>query len=195
MGLYIKDEDIRVRLLGKVKFTDDEDDENRMHVSLLRRLIEEAEGEVEFDLSPRYATPFTTWEGLRFDKLLTRPADRRTSNVLRTLCELMACVRVLETDFGRGSNVNGEAYAERLRARYNDLIEKIMARKEDGSGTGWKYPPLPGLKLAYHNSAADDGFQGMVIVTSNSTTDDYPSQTINDPGANWLTGLIPEAYD
>lgn len=181
MGLYIKDDDVKVRLLGKVKFTEDDCDENAMSIKLLKRLIEESEGEVEFDLSPRYETPFTTRDGLKFDKLPARP----TRELLRTMCELKACVRVLETDFGRGSAINGEAYAEQLRKRYDTMLERIMARKEDGSGTGWKYPPLINLKLNYFNTEADDGFQGMVLSTSDNDTGSYPYKTINDPGSNW----------
>lgn len=191
MGLYIKDEDVKIRLLGKVKFTEDDCDQNAMSIKLLRRLIEEAEGEVEFDLSPRYATPFITFDGQRFDKLPARP----TREIIRTLCELKACVRVLETDFGRGSAINGEAYAERLRARYTSILDRVMARKEEGSGTGWKYPPLISLKLNYFNSESDDGFQGMVLTTNpGGDSGSYPSRTINDPSASWYNPGLDEDW-
>ncbi len=39
MGLYINREDVRVRLIGKVRFTEDEDEENKMSMRLLDRLI------------------------------------------------------------------------------------------------------------------------------------------------------------
>lgn len=182
MGLYIKEDDVKVRLLGKVKFTDVESDQNAMQIKLLRRLIEEAEGEVEFDLSPRYETPFVTITGDKFEKLPARP----TREILRTLCELKSCIRVLETDFGRGTSINGTAYSESLQKRYDAILEKVMARKEEDSGTGWKYPPLLDLKRNYFNTEADDGFQGMVISTSNrGERDSYPYETINDPSSNW----------
>lgn len=181
MGLYVKDDDVKIRLQGKVKFTEDECEENKMHVKLLRRLIEEAEGEVEFDLSPRFATPFVRYDDAKFDKLPARP----TKEIIRTLCELKSVIRVLETDFGRGTAINGEAYAEKQRDRYKALLDKIMARKEEGSGTGWKYPPLLDLKLNYFNKEADDGFQGMVLTTEGNESGSYPSKTINDPASNW----------
>lgn len=181
MGLYIKENDVKVRLAQKVRFTEDDNDKNAMPIALLKRLIEEAEGEVEFDLSPRYATPFVGRSDEAFSKLPARP----TREILRTICELKACIRVLETDFGKGSSINGDAYAEKLRDRYTKIVDRIMERKEEGSGTGWKYPPLLNLKPNYFNTESDDGFQGMVLSTSSRESDSYPYRTINDPGLNF----------
>lgn len=186
MGLYISDEDVKVRLIGKVRFTDDMEEKGKMHILLLRRLISEAEGEVEYDLSPRYEAPFVTIDGGRFQSL----PDRPTRNILRMLCELKACIRVIETDFGSGTAVSGDKYAEVLKKRYDSMLKQLIQRKggEDDEQTGWKYPPLPGLKLAYFNMAADDGFAGMVLSTS-SGDGSYPHAQINDPSENWINGL------
>jgi hypothetical protein len=65
---YITNQDVEIRLIGKVRFTDDLEDENRFPRKLLQRLIKEAEGAVERDLSPRYAAP---WKYPPMDYLLT----------------------------------------------------------------------------------------------------------------------------
>lgn len=189
MGLYITDEDVKVRLIGKVRFTDDIEEKGKMHTLLLRRLIEEAEGEVEQDLSPRYAVPFVTESGARFRELPLRP----TRNILRTLCELKAVIRVLETDFGSGTAVNGEKYSEKLEKRYTNIIKDLLARKggKEDEQTGWKYPPLVGLKLNYFNLHADDGYAGMVLSTS-SGDGAYPRAQINDPSENWTNAVFDD---
>lgn len=183
MGLYVKDEDVRIRLIGKVRFTEDDNEENKMHILLLRRLINEAEGQVEHDLSPRYATPFQTDAAEPFKKLPLRP----TQEILRTLCELQSVIRVLETDFGRGSAVNGDEYAGKLRERYKEILDKLLARKDESKhegAQGWMYPPLLGLRLNYFNTEADDGYAGMVLSTSQGDGS-YPQTRINDPSETW----------
>ena len=178
MGLYISLEDVRLRLIGKVRFTDSETDENKMPETLANRLIAEAEGQVEYDLSPRYLAPFQTDAGESFAKLPERP----TKNFLRTMCELMACIRILETDFGSGTAIDGEKYAEKLRARYDMMVRDLLLRKTDGGteALGFARPPLTGLKLNYMNELADDGFMGSVLVTSRGDGA-YPAIQINDP--------------
>lgn len=189
MGLYIRDEDVKVRLIGKVRFTDDFEDENRMHILLLKRLINEAEGQVEQDLSPRYEAPFVTDAGDAFRNLPERP----TKEILRTLCELQAVIRVLETDFGKGTVVDADNYAKQYRERYQEIINKLLKRKEEGYSTqvGWLYPPLSGLKLNYMNTEADDGYSGMVLSTSESDGD-YAASRINDPAETFLNQRIED---
>lgn len=178
MGLYINREDVRVRLVGKVRFTEDEDEENKMSFRLLDRLINEAEADVELDLSTRYAAPFQTVDGQPFLKLPTRP----TREILRTLCELKAVIRVLETDFGAGTVVDAAKYAESISSRYQKMLDKHMAKKKEG--LGWLYPPLPGLAFNYMNTEADDGYAGMVLSTS-SGRGDFASERMNDPSQSW----------
>lgn len=177
MALYIRFEDVRLRLVGKVRFTDniDDDDATRMPVALANALINEAESDVELDLSPRYYAPFQTDSGGSFGSLPQRP----TRTILRTLCELKAVMRILDTDFGRGTAVNGEDYYTTTAKRYKDLLDRVMKTHENGFG--YVYPPLPGLKLNYQNEAADDGFKGQVLHHSNHQSGDYAAEQINDP--------------
>lgn len=185
MPLYITTDDVEVRLQGKVRFTDDLEDENKMSRKLLKVLIDEAEADVEQDLSQRYETPFKAQADTAFKTL----PDRPTKLFIQTLCRLKATLKVLETDFGRGSVVNGDAYAEKLKIRYEEMVQKMMARKE--SGAGWKFPPLPELKFAWHNTEADDGYVGMLI---HSTRGDggYPGAQINDPSENYWSGEVDD---
>lgn len=188
MARYINRADIKVRLEGKVKFDPTGADPSKMSDALLDRLISEAESQVELDLSPRYEVGF---KGICDESFTTLPT--MTRDMIRTLCELQSVIRVLETDFGRGTSVDGERYSKPLGDRYKDYIEnkllkKKMAKEDDESGQ-WKYPPLPNLKLAYFNTEADDGYMGMVINTSRGIGS-YPIEQINSPGENWWTGVI-----
>lgn len=188
MGLYIKQQQVEIRLAGKVRFTDDVDDENLMPYSLLRRLIAEAEGQVEFDLSPRFEAPFQTYDGKPFNQLPERP----TKEYLRTLCEVQSVIRVLETDFGRGA-VSAEDYTKSLADRYKVMLDKVIARRNDDDDQNqWKYPPLRDLRLAYHNTEADDGFRGMVINTSDKES--FAQNQINSPGATFWNVTFSDIY-
>jgi hypothetical protein len=183
MGLYIQAEAVTLRLIGKVQFTTDLNDENKMPMALLNRLINEAEAQVEFDLSPRYMAPLQTDGGQPFSLLPTRP----TAEFLRTLCELKAVTRVLQTDFGRGSAVNGDEYYKSIESQYNKMTKQQLAKDPSGK---FVYPPLPSLKLNYMNSAADDGFSGMVLThSSDAGAADFAERHINNPSETfWNPG-------
>lgn len=193
MGLYINLQAVKDRLVGKVRFTDADDpgDTGRMPVKLANRLIAEAEGQVEQHLSPRYAAPFQTDSGDPFDKVPERPSRE----IIRTLCELQACMRVLETDFGAGSATDGDKYQKNLAKRYEMMRNSLLAKKDSGNSQGWKYPPLPGLRLNYMNTRADDGYAGMVIVASGSSSQGFATGQINDPSANWWNGWPSDDCD
>ncbi len=186
MPAYIKFEDVRLRLIGKVRFDDDTEAaeaSGRMPKALANRLIDEAEGQVEQDLSPRYAAPFAHKTTGLFKDL----PDRPTKNIIRTLCELKACIRILETDFGEGTSVDGEKYIKRIEARYTKIIkENVLAKPDDDykASRQWSFPPLPDLKLNWFNTKADDGYAGMIHVVS-SGDGDYPSKQIDDPSESW----------
>ena len=187
MGQYITFEQVRVRLISKVQFTESETDENKMNILLANRLISEAEGQVELDLSPRYLAPFQTSDGAAFGKL----PDRPTKEVLTTICELQAVMKILDTDFGRGSAVDGSKYYEKLEQRYKNMVSKLLEMR-DGYGSGWKYPPMPGLALNFQNAMADTGFTGSVLITGvGGDSDSYPSRRINNPAMTfwgWASG-------
>lgn len=185
MPLYTRLDQVKVRLLGKVRFATDEDDpedENLMSIALAKRLINEAEGQVEQDLSPRYFAPFQTCDGRPFGTLPLRP----TQEVLTTLCELQSVIRILETDFGRGSVANGDKYAEALRKRYDGIINhRILSLKPD-SYLNWRFPPLTGLRLAPHNSRADDGYSGTPMhINPSGDSASFPADRMNDPSESY----------
>lgn len=187
MPAYIKFEDVRLRLIGKVRFVDDiDEDENRMPVALAIRLIDEAEGQVEQDLSPRYAAPFIHSTVGTFDAL----PDRPTKNIIKTLCELKATIRILETDFGAGSAVDGAKYISTLSLRYKDIVDgKILAKfgSDYDSSKQWKFPPLPSLKKNWFNTS-DDGFAGVGPLVTSESDGDYPEKQMNDPADSFFFG-------
>lgn len=190
---YIKPSDVETRLLGKVRFTDDETDEKQFQRRLLKRLIAEGNGQVERDLSSRYYSPFQcvdpsnrlgTLGDSSFEKL-----PSTTKETLRTLCELMGVLRVLETDFGRGGGNDAKAYRESTQKRYDTMIAREL-KKRDGmeSAPGeWHYPPLKDLYLADQNAVGDDGFAGAILVTSRGDGD-FPADRITDPSESFATG-------
>lgn len=178
MPLYCKYESVRQRLEGKVSFTDDPENENAMTVGLAKRLMNEAEGQLEMDLSPRYMAPFQSETGQPFGTLPVRP----TQEVITTLAELLSCIRILETDFGRGSAVNGEAYSKKLEERYRSIVDKYLLALKDESYQNWKLPPLPGMRLNFQNNEADNGYSGVILKTgSGGFGDSFPRQQINNP--------------
>jgi hypothetical protein len=196
MPLYTTFSAIRDRLRGKVRFSDqddvDHDDENYFPKRLALNLIDEAEGQVELHLSPRYTAPFQTDAGAPFAQLPIRP----TIQLLKTMAELQACMRILETDFGSGTAMEGDKYTKSLAKRYDELVKQLLAKKQDRGvdSSGWMYPPLPGLKLNYMNNQADDGFMGQVIVASGSPQGGYPATQMNSPSENFWTGF-PAGWD
>ena len=187
MGIYIKESDVQIRLIGKVRFTEDLKDENKMSLQLLRRLVSEAEGEVELDLSPRYSAPFVTDAGQPFAHLPARP----TQETLRTLCELKAVCRVLETDFGSGTIVDASKYKEPQETRYKQIKDKLLEIRPN-SRNAFRYPPLPGLQLNYMNTEADDGYAGEIHVTSEHPQGGYPATRISSPGDNYWNGTLDD---
>lgn len=190
MGVYVDIDEIKPYLVGKVRFTNDISDSNNMQESFADELISEAEAEVEHDLSPRYLQPFQTDAGEAFSKLPAKP----TKFMIKLLCKLKSVIRILETDFGTGSAVEGEKYKHGIKTRYDELIEKLLCKKSEKDGeyvAGFKYPPLPGLRLNYMNETADDGFAGAVLVSTQGDGG-YPSKQINDPSENWWNGRIDD---
>lgn len=185
MPLYIALADIEIRLIGKVKFTDDLTDENKMPRALALRLIDEAEGEIEYRLSQRYAIPFVSILDGTFASLPARP----TSEQLRTLCELEAVRRILQTDFGKGSAASGDAYAKDVAEDIEKRIERLIGCLDEKTRGRYRFPPLPDLKLAAHNSMGDDGFAGQILVTG-SGRGSYPAGEINNPAETFYNGEV-----
>lgn len=188
MGKYVTNEEILLRLRNKVKVTENPDDpgeQNKMSLAFLNRLVLEAESQVEMDLSPRYAAPFTGRAGETFAKL-----PETTKNYIKTLCEAQGVIKILETDFGRGTVTDSSKYTERLDKRYNDMVDKHLKLREKSFNL-WKYPPFPNLALATFNTA-DTGFVGIAFSDSQFDRGDFPSKQINSPGENLFNGFIDE---
>lgn len=195
MPRYISFEDVRLRLIGKVRFTEDEADENKMNSSLVRRLIDESESEVELDLSVRYFVPFQGYNGESFSTLKSNSEYFGAWNIIKTLCELKAVSRVLETDFGSGTTVDASKYIAKIDARYDKILNDRVLKKRTTDGSEdqqWFHPPLKGLRSAVHNSQADDGYIGMVLDSSRGDGG-YPAIQINDPSENWWNGVLDES--
>lgn len=188
MPIYIRLEDVKIRLIGKVQFTENEFEQNRFPDALAKRLINEAEGDVEMDLSPRYFAPFQTEDGKPFSSLPPRP----TQEYIRTLCELKAVSRILETAFGSGGVVNPETYKKSIDDRYAEMIKRTLDKL---SNSKWVYPPFPKIKLNYFNESADDGYVGTVINTHNSTGTDYPAKVSNNPALGYYHGGYNNYYN
>lgn len=186
MPIYIATTDVESRLIGKVKFTDDDTEENKMPRSLLSDLVDEAEAEIEFRLSQRYDVPFVTDDGLPFANLPARP----TGEQLKTLIKLEAVRRVLQTDFGRGSFASGDEYAKGITEDIEKRIERLTATFKDEMAR-FKYPPLPGLRLAAHNMEADSGFAGQIYVTS-SGYGAFAAHQQNSPGETVFNGFVED---
>lgn len=180
LNKYVTLSQVMMRLEGKVRFTEDVLDEGRMYNGLAEALIDEAEGQVELDLSERYYAPFQPTGGGTFADL----PDRPTKQVLSSLCLAQAVMKILDTDFGMGGSIDSSKYYEAIQKRYKTMLRQIVA-KRDGVGSGWKYPPLPGLKLNYQNAAADDGFAGAVLVAGGSDSGSYPADQVNNPALNF----------
>jgi hypothetical protein len=183
---YITNQDVEIRLIGKVRFTDDLEDENRFPRKLLQRLIKEAEGAVERDLSPRYAAPFQHADTGKFADL-----PDTTRETLRTMCELMAVIRVLGNDFGRGTVSNGGEFKDEQQRLYDGMRARELAKHHDGSVGQWKYPPMDYLLTSAQNSQ-DDGFHGVIVVSDNGDDAAFPGKQITDPAETFWNGKIDE---
>lgn len=188
MGRYVKEADIEARLAGKVRLTDDPENEpDRMPRKLLEQLIDEAESQAEVDLSERYAAP---WQPIAGGAFATLP-DHPTRRMLVQLVRLQCVVRVLETDFGSGSATDGDKYKGAVERRYRKDLETLLEKRDGVNGGTQQYrrPPLPGLKLAAGNALADNGFMGAILSTS-SGDGDYPGKQINDPSEQFWGGEL-----
>ena len=175
--------DVELRLRGKVRFCDDENDENRFPRKLLERLCMEGERRVERDLSQRYAAPFQGTNGEAFATL-----PETTQETLRTMSELRGVMLVLMTDFGRGTANDASVFMKQQQKLYDDMLERETEQMNEGAYGAWKYPPLEGLKTSDRN-ATDDGTAGAILVTSRMDGEsDYPLKQITDPSHNFMTG-------
>lgn len=190
MGKYATVDAIQKRLEGKVKFAaPGVQDANKMSLDLLNALIGEGESQLEIDLMMRYEMPF---QGMNGEAFSTLPDTTKTA--LKTLSELICVIRVLETDFGRGTSANADKYTEMLQKRYDKFVNTLVERRKvNGEETlEWLRPPLPGIKAAYCNQG-DSGFRGRAHNTTTiSHEPDYAIQQINSPGEDFFNGSLDQ---
>lgn len=187
MGKYCTAEAVKIRLEGKVKFdVPGGVDPNKMSLALLNVLIEEAESQLELDLMDRYDIPLQRIDCRPFSEL-----PETTRITLKNLAELVSILRVLETDFGRGTSANSEKYTEKTQKRYDDVVLRLMEKQEETKNTShkWKRAPLNGLKVAYNNTG-DNGFRGRVMTTTTIHHEDYALKQINSPAENIFNNLF-----
>lgn len=179
MPRYTKFEAVQIRLQGKIKFTDDpEENPNRMGMQLAKHLICEAEAQVEVDLSTRYAIPFQTIKGEPYSAL-----PIHTKLVISGMCVVMSAIRILETDFGRGGAISSDDYMSDLEERYNSWLKKLVLVKKNSYNT-WAYPPLDGLKNSYFQKSTDSGFMGQIYVDS-KFGNDFAANRVHDPSQSF----------
>lgn len=182
---YHSRQDVELRLLGKVRFTDDLEDANKFPRKLLDRLMREAEGQLERDLSQRYAAPLRSATTGTFDAL-----PSTTKETLRTMAELMSVIRVLGNDFGRGTTNDGAAFKAEQQRLYDGMLTRETKRRQDDAVGQWAYPPMVDLLTCDQNSQ-DDGFHGVIINTSNQDgRTDFPNKQVTDPSENFYNGII-----
>lgn len=182
---------VQVRLANKVQFqTDDTLLEGQLPNQLLGQLICDAETEVEQDLRIRYAIPFQSKVTGQFVDL-----PDHSQRALRVAVDLMAVIKILETDFGRGTHVNAEDYFETSKKHYDEYIQKLLGNQPDQKGRQMnnykRPPPLEQVRLAKSNREADDGYAGMIINTDASRHDSasYAAQQVNDPSRSYVNTL------
>ena len=183
MGQYITAAEVKERLLGKVRFATDDLDENAVSSGLLAQLIEESESEVELRLSVRYEAPFVGDNGEAFSTLPTH-----TQAQIKMLARIESCRRILGMDFGRGTPTEGAKYRESLDRDWETRLERLVEYREGQFGH-FKYPPLPSLRLAAHNSESDDGYAGRILVTSDNPGN-YAGVQMASPGETIWNGTL-----
>ena len=185
--LYTTFQSVKLRLTNKVQFQADDNkvEDGELPNDLLSQIIQDAETAVEMDLRSRYAVPFRSKSKNTWDAL-----PDHTKRAIRQAVDYKAVAIVLDTDFGRGTKVDGEPYSNKFTKMYNDQIQLLLGR--DSIGRNDKIdrhkvaPPLEDLLLAASNSKADDGFRGMVLNSDpRERAVTYAEEQLNDPSTSW----------
>jgi len=183
---YANVAEVKSLLIGKVRFGDDDTDPNKLGPKLFTQLINEAEMQVELHLSKRYQTPFVGISNEPFLKI-SNPSTRM---IIATVAKLQSVMRILETDFGRGSAVAGDEYYKGVEKRYEKMLDTLIGEREDSHG--YKWPPLQGLQLNWANKQGDDGYPGAVLNSSRDMGPTYATGQINDPSQTFWNGGLDD---
>lgn len=184
MAKYVRIDEIKKFLANKVRFAAAGDnDENKISKQFLDTLVNQAESQFEIDLMSRYLLPLQGPNGT-FAEL-----PDSTRYILIAAAEMLCVIRILETDFGRGTSVNGDKYTSALQKRYEGMVNQLTEIKKDSYST-WLRPPLPELALAYCNQG-DSGFRGKIHNTTTLSHEaDYAYKQINSPGETLFDGWL-----
>jgi len=188
--LYTTFDSVKVRLTNKVQFQIPNEPliEGQLPNELLAQLISDAEMEVEQDLRSRYSVPFKSIKFGNYEQL-----PDHTKRAIRVVVNLKSVIKILETDFGRGTHIDGDTYSNSTKKSYEQNIMRLLGRDMIGQNDKidrFKVsPPLEDLLLAVRNSKADDGYRGRIINTDASENDasSYAAQQINDPSRSYVT--------
>jgi len=187
--LYTTYNSVKIRLVNKVQFQKDSNviEQGELPNDLLGQLIVDAETEVEQDLRSRYSIPFQSKKYGDYNRL-----PDHTKRAIRVVVDLKAVIKILETDFGRGTHINAEDYMETSKKHYEENIMRLLGRDQIGQNDKidrFKVsPPLDDLLLALSNREADDGYRGTIINTDTSVRDpsSYAGNEINDPSKSYI---------
>jgi hypothetical protein len=186
--LYTTIDSVKVRLSGKVQFQSGAELlDGELPNDLLCQLISDAETEVEQDLRSRYSVPFRSITKNTFDGL-----PDHSKRAIRIVVDFKAVLKILETDFGRGTHVNAEGYEKDMKDRYEEQIMKLLGRDMIGDKSDVKRfkmsPPLEDMLLAANNRFADDGYRGTIINTDSSRSDSstYAADNVNNPSKSYI---------
>jgi len=188
---YTTLESVKLRLTNKVQFqAGAQPVDGELPDDLLNQIIQDAETEVEQDLRGRYVIPFKSIKKNNFVGL-----PDHTKRSIRMVVDFKAVIIVLNTDFGRGSHINGDDYSAEMAKMYHANIAKLLGRDQEGAERNrFRFtPPLDDLQLAISNRMADDGFKGRIINTDGSEGDSasYAIEQINDPSKSYISRRIP----
>ena len=185
--MYTTIDSVKLRLVNKVQFQQKANVivEGEMPDALLLQIIQDAETEVEQDLRGRYSIPFRSKSTGKFADL-----PDHSKRAIRMVVDELAVLKVLDTDFGRGSHITAEGYMENKEKNYDKQITKLLGRDKEGNSSPhdrFRFsPPLEGMLLAVGNMEADDGYKGRIINTDASPdASTYASETINDPSLSY----------
>lgn len=186
--LYTTVESVKVRLANKVQFQSNPAEllQGELPDDLLCQLIVDSETAVEQELRGRYMIPFQSKSKGGYDNL-----PDHTKRAIRMVVDMRSVIMILETDFGRGTHVNGDEYSKRLTKSYDNQILFLLGNDAEGKSRGrgvqterFRFsPPLDDLLLAFTNREADDGYKGMLINTdaNRHSVESYAADQINDP--------------
>ncbi len=167
--------------------------------TLLDNMIAKAEARVERDISPFYVLPLQGLNKESWGELVQASANDRelrySVEFFKDAFILQACLNVLRNEFGRNSNVNGEAFIENLEKDYEQFREFMYMKNDNGR---YIYPPVPKVKTNPYIQYAQDELGVPVPRLCGSRTNNsmrYANTHVDDPQRSWFTAWNAWRYD